>query len=113
MLADFDGTVILHCFSEPEQLAVAIDRGYYLSFAGNVTYPKADDLRAAASAAPLERLLVETDCPYLSPQPVRGGPNEPAYVVHTLDVVAAARGMSSPELAAVVDANATAAFSLP
>jgi TatD DNase family protein len=113
VLAGFDGTVILHCFSEPEQLPVALDRGYYVSFAGNVTYPKAEALRAAAAAAPLDRLLVETDCPYLSPQPVRGRKNEPAHVVHTLDTIAVARGMSAPELAAVVDANATAAFSLP
>lgn len=113
VLAGFAGTVILHCFSEPELLPVAIDRGYYVSFAGNVTYPNAAELRTAAAAAPLERLLVETDCPYLSPQPVRGRANEPAHVVHTLEVLAAARGMSASELAAVVDANATAAFSLP
>ena len=75
VLAGFSGTVVLHCFSSPSLLSVALDRGYYVSFAGNVTYPNARDLRAAARAVPAERLLVETDTPYLAPQPVRGRPN--------------------------------------
>ena len=69
-----------------------LERGYYVSFAGNVTYPKASDLRAAAAAIPRDRLLVETDSPYLAPQAVRGTPNEPANVVHTLRVLAEERG---------------------
>src|SRR5439155_9545666 len=83
-LGDFGGTVVLHCFSSPELLPVALERGYYVSLAGNVTYPKAEKLRAAAREVPADRLLAETDSPYLSPQPRRGRPNEPANVVHTI-----------------------------
>jgi TatD DNase family protein len=112
MLEAFGGDVVLHCFSSPELLPVALERGYYVSFAGNVTYPKAEDLRAAATDVPAERLLAETDCPYLSPQPVRGKPNEPAYVVHTLSTLAAVRGEDHTALADQIDANASRVFSL-
>ena len=111
-LEPFAGTVVLHCFSAPELLPVALERGYYLSFAGNVTYPKADELREAARAVPRERLLAETDSPYLAPQPRRGRPNEPANVVHTVAALAEARGEDAAELAAQLDANASAAFGL-
>jgi len=111
-LEGVDGTVILHCFSSPGLLAVALDRGYYVSFAGNVTYPTAEELREAARRVPAERLLAETDSPYLSPQPRRGRPNEPANVVHTIAVLAEARGEDPVALAAQLDANATAAFGL-
>lgn len=111
-LAPFRGVVVLHCFSSPELLPAALERGYYVSFAGNVTFPKALDLRDAAVAVPLDRILLETDSPYLAPQPVRGRRNEPAHVVHTLAVVAALRGLTPDELAAHVDANADAAFGL-
>jgi TatD DNase family protein len=111
-LEQFAGTVVLHCFSAPELLPVALERGYYLSFAGNVTYPKAEELREAASAVPGERLLAETDSPYLSPQPRRGRPNEPANVVHTIAALAEARGEDGAELAVRLDANARAAFGL-
>jgi TatD DNase family protein len=113
LLADFKGTVVLHCFSSPELLPVALERGYYVSFAGNVTYPKALELREAAARVSAERILAETDCPYLAPQPVRGKTNEPAFVVHTVAVLAAARGEDVAELAQRVDGNATAAFGLP
>jgi len=113
MLEGFRGPVILHCFSSPELLPVALERGYYVSFAGNVTYPKADDLRAAATAVEADRLLAETDCPYLAPQPIRGKPNEPAHVVHTVAALADVRGVDAEALAAQIDANADAAFSLP
>jgi TatD DNase family protein len=109
-LEPFRGTVILHCFSEPELLDPALERGYYVSFAGNVTYPKAEALRACAVRVPLDRILAETDSPYLSPQPVRGGPNEPMHVRHTLVALATARGEEPGELEARIDANATAAF---
>jgi len=109
----FTGTVVLHCFSAPELLPVALERGFYLSFAGNVTYPKAEELREAARAVPGERLLAETDSPYLAPQPRRGRPNEPANVVHTVAALADARGEDATELAARLDANASAAFGLP
>ena len=112
-LAGFAGTVVLHCFSSPELLGVALERGYYVSFAGNVTYPSAEKLREAARHVPAERILAETDSPYLSPVPRRGRPNEPANVVHTVAALAQARGEDTVELAARIDANATAAFSLP
>ena len=112
-LAGFAGTVVLHCFSSPPLLEAALERRYYVSFAGNVTYPRAADLRESAVRVPADRLLAETDSPYLSPQPRRGRPNEPANVVHTVEALAAARGEDANELAARIDANATAAFSLP
>ena len=111
-LAGFAGRVVLHCFSSPDLLEPAVDRGYYVSFAGNVTYPRAADLRAAAQAVPADRLLAETDSPYLAPQPVRGRPNEPANVMHTVRVLADARGVDADELADSLAANAAAAFGL-
>lgn len=111
-LEPFTGTVVLHCFSAPELLPAALERGYYVSFAGNVTYPRAGELREAARQVPRERLLAETDSPYLSPQPRRGRPNEPGNVVHTVAVLAEARGDDARELATQLDANATAAFGL-
>ena len=111
-LERFAGTVVLHCFSEPALLRAALERGYYVSFAGNVTYPKADALRAAARGVPADRLLAETDSPYLAPQPVRGRPNEPMHVRHTVAALAAARGVPVDELEAQLDANAEAAFGL-
>ena len=112
-LRDHPGQEILHCFSSPGLLDLALDKGWYVSFAGNVTYPKAPELRRAAYAVPADRILAETDCPYLSPQPVRGKPNEPAYVQHTLQALAAARDEDADELAARIDANAAAVFGLP
>jgi TatD DNase family protein len=109
----FDGTVVLHCFSSPPLLAEAVERGWYVSFAGNVTYANAEDLRDAARAVPAELILAETDCPYLAPQPVRGKTNEPAYVVHTVATLADARGVDADALTAQIDANASAAFGLP
>jgi TatD DNase family protein len=111
-LERFDGTVVLHCFSSPHLLPAALDRRWYVSFAGNVTYKNAADLRLAASQVPLDRILAETDCPYLAPQPVRGKANEPAYVVHTLETLAQVRGEDPAELGAQIDANATACFDL-
>jgi TatD DNase family protein len=111
-LAVFEGTVVLHCFSSPELLPVALERRYYVSFAGNVTYPKAPELRTAAGALAPERILVETDSPYLSPQPVRGRRNEPAHLVHTVAALAQARGEAPTDLAARTHENAAAAFRL-
>jgi TatD DNase family protein len=105
--------VVLHCFSSTGLLEPAHEHGWYVSFAGNVTYPKAPELRWAASRVPAERILVETDCPYLAPQPVRGRPNEPAFVIHTLAAVAEARGDDPEALAAQIDENASRAFGLP
>jgi TatD DNase family protein len=109
-LAGFAGPVVLHCFSSPGLLPTALEREYYVSFAGNATYPKAGDLREAAAAVPADRILVETDSPYLAPQPVRGRPNEPAHVVHTVGALAQVRGEPPEELAARTHANAAAAF---
>jgi len=102
--------VILHCFLAPWRVQDAIERGWYCSFSGIVTYPKADELRQAAAALPDELLLVETDAPYLAPQPVRGRPNEPAHVVATAEVVAETRGQSYEDLERVVEANARTLF---
>ena len=112
-LAGFEGTVVMHCFSSPGLLKTVVDRGYFVSFAGNITYPKASDLRAAAVQVTAERILVETDSPYLAPQARRGRPNEPANVVLTLAALAEVRGVEADELGAQIDANAGAAFSLP
>jgi TatD DNase family protein len=102
--------VILHCFSAPDRLDECVERGYLCSFAGNVTYPKATELQAAASEVPDELLLVETDSPYLSPQAVRSKPNEPANVVRTAEFVAELRGVDYDELEAVVERNAARVF---
>lgn len=111
-LAGHVGTVVLHCFSSPHLLPTALERGWYISFAGNASFPKAVDLRLAATQVPADRILAETDSPYLAPQPVRGRPNEPAHVVHTLAALAQARGEDMDALEAQIDANATACFSL-
>jgi TatD DNase family protein len=111
-LADHPGTVVLHCFSSPHMLPTALERDWYVSFAGNATFPKAVDLRLAATQVPAERILAETDSPYLAPQPVRGKPNEPANVVHTLASLAQARGEEQAELGAQIECNAAACFGL-
>ena len=112
LLCGFDGNVVMHCFSSPGLLPVALERCYYVSFAGNVTYPKAQELREAAVRVRSDRILAETDSPYLSPQPVRGRPNEPAHVVHTVEALAAARGEPVEDLADQIDDNAARAFGL-
>jgi TatD DNase family protein len=103
-------TVILHCFSMPDRLDECLDHGWYASFAGNVTYPKASDLADAAARVPDDRILVETDAPYLTPQAVRKERNQPAYVAHTARFVAERRGVSYEELEAAVERNAAALF---
>jgi len=108
-LVGHDGTVILHCFSSPPLLDDALANDWYVSFAGNVTYKNAYDLRDCARRVPSERLLVETDSPYLAAQAVRGRRNEPAYVVHTYDFLSGLRGEDVRTLA---DANAARAFGL-
>src|SRR5439155_10641259 len=109
-LAGFAGPVVMHCFSSPGLAATVVDRRYYVSFAGNVTYPKAQELREAAARVSADRILAETDSPYLAPQPRRGKPNEPANVMLTLAALAELRG--EPDLEAQIDANASQAFSL-
>jgi TatD DNase family protein len=102
--------VVLHCFSAPERLEECVERRYLCSFAGNVTYPKATELQGAARELPAELLLVETDSPYLSPQPLRGKSNQPANVVHTARHLAALRGVPYQELERTVEANAARVF---
>ena len=103
--------VILHCFSMPARIAECLEQDdWWISFAGNVTYPSAADLRAAVVRVPPERLLVETDAPFLSPQPVRGKPNQPANVVHTASALANERGVSYEELESEVEASSATLF---
>jgi TatD DNase family protein len=102
--------VIMHCFSMPARLEECLAEGWWISFAGNVTYPKADDLAQAAERVPDDRLLVETDAPYLTPQPVRKERNEPAFVTHTARFVAERRGVAYEDLERLVDANAARLF---
>jgi TatD DNase family protein len=103
-------SVVMHCFSMPEQLARCVRRGYAISFAGNVTYKSAADLAEAATRVPDELLLVETDAPYLSPQPVRKQRNQPAFVAHTAAFLAQLRGVSTDLLGETVTRNAARVF---
>jgi TatD DNase family protein len=103
-------SVVMHCFSMPEQLGECLDRGYAISFAGNVTYPSARDLADAAMRVPDERLLVETDAPYLTPQAIRKERNQPAYVAYTAAFLAQLRGVELDELGATVERNAARVF---
>jgi TatD DNase family protein len=103
--------VILHCFSMAGRVEDCLAHdGWWLSFAGNVTYPSAHDLRAAALRVPADRLLVETDAPYLAPQPLRGRPNQSANVVQTARALAVERRVAYDELEQALDANAAAVF---
>jgi TatD DNase family protein len=103
--------VILHCFSAgPAWAERAAERGWYCSFAGNLTYPKAETIREAAALVPDDRLLVETDSPFLSPQPMRGRPNQPAHVVATAERLAEVRDIAYGELERTVEANAARVF---
>jgi len=111
LAAEADGVrVVMHCFSMPERLGECLQRGYSISFAGNVTYKSAGDLAEAAKLVPQERLLVETDAPYLTPQVVRKQRNEPAFVAHTLAFIAELRGVAVEQLGAAVERNAAAVF---
>jgi TatD DNase family protein len=103
--------VILHCFSAPaDRVAEAVEHGWYCSFAGNLTYPKAEALREAARLVPDELLLVETDSPFLAPQPRRGRPNQPANVVATAERLAEVRRVPYDDLERTVEANAARVF---
>lgn len=97
---------ILHCFSSPLEMArEALNRGYVLSFAGNVTFKRNEELREAARLAPLEQILIETDAPYMTPEPFRGSRNEPSLIGHTALCLAEVRGMAVEELAEALGAN--------
>jgi len=108
------GRGVLHCFNgHPALLAAGLDLGWMVSFAGNVTYKNAHAIRDAAVRVPVERLMVETDSPFLAPVPMRGKRNTPAYVRHTAMALATLRGVPSAELEAVMDANAARLYGLP
>jgi len=111
LAAEADGvSVIMHCFSMPDRLEECLGRGYAISLAGNVTYPSAGELAEAALRVPAERLLMETDAPYLTPQVVRRQRNQPAFVAHTLAFLADLRGVAPQELGAAVADNAARLF---
>ena len=97
---------VFHCFSGDEALARrAVDLGFYVSFSGILTFKKADAVKAAAAVVPVDRLLIETDCPYLAPVPHRGKRNEPAWVAEVLKALALIRRVSEDELAGIVTSN--------
>jgi TatD DNase family protein len=105
--APFENGGIMHCFGGSLRLMEAtLEMGFYISFAGNITYPKADNLREIAKKVPLDRLLLETDSPFLAPQKVRGKPNKPSNIFYTLEFVANLLGISSLELEKITDENA-------
>lgn len=102
---------VIHCASGPKSyIQGALELGFYISFAGNVTYPKAQPLRDLVALVPDDRLLVETDSPFLAPQPVRGQTNEPAHVAHTAEFLASLRGTTKEALAQATTTNATTLF---
>jgi len=102
--------VIMHCFSMPDRLDECLAAGWWISLAGNVSYPSAGALADAAERVPEDRLLVETDAPFLTPQPVRRHPNQPAFVTHTARFLAERRGVSYEELEGAVERNAAGLF---
>ena len=105
---------IIHCFTgTPDDARAYAERGYYVSFSGIVTYKNAQALRDAVPCVPRDRLLIETDCPYLAPIPKRGKRNEPSFITHTAEVVARCAGMDFEELARITTANACRVFRLP
>jgi TatD DNase family protein len=104
----------MHSFAGDEDTALAcVELGLYISFAGMVTFKKNDALRAVAAKIPLDRLLIETDAPYLAPVPFRGKRNEPAYVRHTAECLATVRGMTPDEIGELTTSNARQLFPFP
>ncbi|HEY4896878.1 MAG TPA: TatD family hydrolase [Solirubrobacteraceae bacterium] len=111
LASEADGvSVVIHCFSMPDSLPECLERGYAISFAGNVTYPSAADLARSAADVPEESLLIETDAPYLTPQAVRRERNQPAFVAHTLAFLAQLRGVEIEELGRAVERNGARVF---
>ncbi len=105
--APYPASGIIHCFGgDMQMMEKCVDMGFYISFAGNVTYPKAENLRQVLKKVPLDRLLLETDSPFLAPQKKRGKPNKPSYIYYTRDFVASLLGISPEELEKITDENA-------
>ena len=103
---------VIHCFTAgPELAKAALDIGFYISIAGIVTFKKAEDLRAVVRDVPLDRLLIETDAPYLAPVPMRGKRNEPSFVAHTAAAVAKLKDLTVTDLAQATSDNAFRLFS--
>jgi len=103
---------IIHCFGgDIPMMEACVEMGFYISFAGNITYPKANELREVLKNVPLDRLLLETDSPFLSPQKKRGKPNKPAYIFYTLEFVSEFLGIDKKELEKITDENALRLFS--
>jgi TatD DNase family protein len=113
-LSGYEPAGVLHCFGGSLQMALdAIDLGFYVSFAGNLTFKKAEDMRDIARQLPLDRLMVETDCPYLTPVPFRGKRNEPARVVETGGCLATLHGIEVSEIARITTENFSSLFGVP
>lgn len=112
--APFEAGGIIHCFGgDLQMMEKCIDMGFYISFAGNITYPKAESLREVIKRVPLDRLLLETDSPFLAPQKKRGKPNKPSYIFYTRDFVANLLGISPEELEKITDENAKKLLKIP
>lgn len=113
-LRDWAGTGVLHTYAAgARRLKEVMDLGFYIGISGPITYPNADDLRSVAKAVPLDRILIETDCPYLTPEPHRGARNEPAFVKLVAEAVAEARGDPLQRIARATTENTRRLFGLP
>ncbi len=111
--APYESGGIIHCFGgDMQMMEKCVDMGFYISFAGNITYPKADNLRSILKSVPIDRLLLETDSPFLSPQKVRGKPNKPSNIFYTLEFVADLLGIDKSKLEKIVEENAKRLFKL-
>ncbi len=114
LLREIPSRGVIHCFTgNPSFCRQLLDLGFYISISGIVTFRLADNVRASAKLIPNDRLLIETDAPYLAPVPLRGKPNEPAYLVHTARFLADLRGMPMADFAALTTHNACSLFHLP
>jgi len=114
ILKEFPGlAVVFHCFSGDQRVAdICLERGYYFGIGGTLTYPKNNELREVVSKVPLERIFLETDCPYLAPQPWRGQRNEPSYLTAVVEEISKIKGVALEEVAAVTTRSAKSFFKI-
>jgi TatD DNase family protein len=111
--AEYKGRALIHCFTGSiEEARQAIDRGWYISFSGIISFKRSESLRSVVKFIPLDRMVIETDAPYLAPLPFRGKTNEPAYIIETAKVIAGIKGISLEDVARTTSSNADAFFSL-